>query len=316
MASASNSAKNISRKKGSASNYSPMINLQAVKPESSTVKAETTHELENASLEELEKFWDMASNAQNLPEWTGQTQSEDISSMMEEDLFNIKGNEDALGNLEGTEELQVSQNTSGEAENIANSALSDSATSVLEPIISVVGHTNKVTACALDPNYLILASIGNDRMLLLWDVSQAAASHVPQIHKEEKYFSKNVCAARFLKVTGFFNSTAAQSFLFSENVPVILATCGYDKCVTITKIDCEKPVTGGIKVSSISKATTFSGHQRSVTSVDFCPFAFFTPSHTCGMGFFVASVDTEGELIVWDAWTGQEYLTTKLVCFV
>lgn len=305
MASSSASTKPVSRKKPSNSNNSPMISHQSAKDELTTTTVEN-HEMANASLEELEKFWAMASVAQN--------QSEDITSIMEEDLFNIKGNDDTFGTVEDTKELQVSRNSSVESTNTANHTLSDSVKPVLEPIMSVVGHTNKVTACAVDSNTLILASAGNDRMLLLWDVSQAVSSAVPQIHKEEKYFSKNVCAARFLKVSGVFNGGAADSFLLPENVPVLLATCGYDKCVTITSIDCEKSVSGGTNVSSISKATTFSGHQRSVTSVDFCPQAFLSDNHNCGMDFFVASLDAEGEMIVWNAWTGQDYLTAKLVC--
>lgn len=323
MAGASNAAKPLGRKKASSSSNSPMISRQPVmKQQVGTPGASSdystnaeSHEMANASLEELENFWAMASNAQNLSAWASQSQSEELASMIEEELFDIKGKEDAAEAVNANKELLSNNHTSVDSSLVANAA-NDSPSFALEPVGSLVGHTNKVTACALDRNSLILASIGNDRILLLWDVSQTASSIIPQIHKEERHFVKNVCSARFLKVSGFFNSGATDSFLLSENVPVLLATCGYDKCVTITNIQCEKSLSRNSKILSISKATTFCGHQRSVTSVDFCPYAFFSSNNICGMDFFVGSLDAEGELIIWDAWTGKEFLNTQLVLFL
>lgn len=323
MANPSNIVKPAGRKKPSTASNSPMMSRQPVYNNdvgtpgaSSDYTANTeSHEMANASLEELENFWAMASNAQNLTAWAAQPQSEDLTSMIEEELFDIKGKEEPTEAAKAVKEAHSGNNASVES-SLTTNTTNDSTSLALGHVGSLVGHTNKVTACALDRNSLILASIGNDRMLLLWDVSQTTSSVIPQIHKEEKHFSKNVCSARFLKVTGFFNSGATDAFLLSENVPVLLATCGYDKCVTITNIQCEKSVPGISKVSSISKATTFCGHQRSVTSVDFCPYAFFSSNNICGMDFFVGSLDAEGELIIWDAWTGKEFLNTQLVSFL
>ena len=317
LSNATNASKSSPRKKSS--NSSPMISRQPVmKQEVSTPGGSSEYnsnvepsEMSNASLEEIAKFWAMASNTQNLSEWAAQEQSEDLTSMIEGDIFDIKGTGESVGAIGDTKELSSINNVSDTSQ--INNKSSDSNSSILEPVGHLGGHNNKVTACALDSNSLLLASAGNDRKLILWDVSQTNALVVPQVHKEEKHFSKNICSARFLKVTGFFNSNATDSFLLSENVPVLLATCGYDKCVTITNIICEKSPSGSLKVSSTSKATTFSGHQRSVTSVDFCPYAFFSSNNICGMDFFVGSLDVEGDLIIWDTWTGKEYLNTKLV---
>ena len=266
-------------------------------------------EMSTASLEELEKFWDLTSTNQNPSVWTsenGHDNSEDLTSIIDGDIFDMKESftEDR------SEEIAKSAEVTAPSQMITNTEISKNS---LERIHSLEGHTNKVTACAFDKNSLLLASVGNDRNLILWDVSQETNVKVSKLYSVEKHSTKNICSIRFLKIDGFFNSQNSDAFLLSDNIPVLLATGGYDKCVTINLINCEKGRSGSNQVSSVSNILSFSGHQRAVTGRDFCPYAFFSSSGIGGMDFIVASLDEEGNLIIWEAWTGKEYLSIKLV---
>ncbi|ORX63838.1 WD40 repeat-like protein, partial [Basidiobolus meristosporus CBS 931.73] len=81
---------------------------------------------------------------------------------------------------------------------------------------------------------------------------------------------------------------------FSPDDRQLLATSSYDKTVRIWNVGAS---------NKAECVTIFTGHTRSVTAVDFCPIA---GSDSC------CSVDAEGELKVWNIFTGVCEKTVRL----
>jgi WD40 repeat protein len=106
-----------------------------------------------------------------------------------------------------------------------------------------------------------------------------------------------------------------------EEMPVLMATCGYDKNVHVSQIirqsgdqeEEEEQEGSGEEEIKNEHIISFSGHNWSVTGVDFCPLAFpFSNEPEKSLDILIASLDQEGDVFVWNAWSGEKLLSIKL----
>lgn len=189
----------------------------------------------------------------------------------------------------------------------------DSPSLEIEPLTTLKGHVGKVTACAFDKESQVLASVGIDKQLIFWDLSSMSESSpedgVKPMLNIERHSTKNISAIRFLKATHLYGESTEECVDSLSSGPALLATCGYDKVVQVTKLSSASSSSAMEAVSM----TSFGGHQRSVTSVDFCPLAFSAPHKDWKVDYLVSSLDLEGDLFIWNAWTGDQLLSLKMV---
>ncbi|KAK9727775.1 hypothetical protein K7432_001594 [Basidiobolus ranarum] len=169
---------------------------------------------------------------------------------------------DAFGNIDFFSNVGFMGGTENQAEAQPNEQ-------VLQPHAQLAGHTNKVSTCAISNKGNWLASAGHDKKVIIWSIPNKSMKCMLDGHTQQ------ITNARF-----------------TPDDRDLLATASYDKTVRIWSVSSS---------SKIECVTTFSGHTRSVTAVDFCPM-----NDNC------CSVDAEGELKVWNAYTGVCEKTIRL----
>ncbi|RKP09008.1 WD40-repeat-containing domain protein, partial [Thamnocephalis sphaerospora] len=105
---------------------------------------------------------------------------------------------------------------------------------------TLVGHTNKVLACAFSASNRWLASVGHDRKVIIWSANNG------QLLYDLPGHSNQVTSVRF-----------------SPDARDLLATASYDKSVRIWR---------GLGAGTAPEcAIVFSGHTHSVTALDWSP---------------------------------------------
>ncbi|KAK9762294.1 hypothetical protein K7432_012117 [Basidiobolus ranarum] len=197
--------------------------------------------------------------------------------IMDEDFSSFFGNVDS-DNLGIGEDMDVDSfgnmdffSNMGFMGGSDNPVESQSNGQVLQLHAQLAGHTNKVSTCAISSKGDWLASAGHDKKVLIWSIFNKSLAHTLDGHTQQ------ITNARF-----------------SPDDRQLLATASYDKTVRIWNIGSS---------NKVECATTFTGHTRSVTAIDFCPVA---GSNSC------CSVDAEGELKVWNIFTGICEKTIRL----
>jgi WD40 repeat protein len=171
---------------------------------------------------------------------------------------------------------------------------------MIQEVAAPTGHSNKIFSCCMDPFGSVLASAGQDKKIYIWEINGLSDSTQP-VMILDKHTGRITCT-RFLDATVVVGNVNCL-----DSVPMLLASCGNDKTVRITKITGLK--NQGTPLFEEINCFTLP---HIVAGVDFCPMAFNLGTER-EMVYIVASLDCEGTLTMWNVWTRQQYLSIQLV---
>ncbi|KAJ3196850.1 hypothetical protein HK101_007464 [Irineochytrium annulatum] len=210
----------------------------------------------------------------------------------------------------------------------AGSSSSVVAGSVLTPLASAEGNVNKVNACGFDPSGTILASAGLDMKLLVWDTTRVGTGGGAAPLCTIEAHSNQVTHLRFMALSQLVGASATGSNTSQvlKSLPVLVASSSFDKSVKVWDIVAAKrmrdeslgAVDGNVQGGEVyAPITSYTGHKSSVMCVDFCPVGLLGASSGNGrpgsdVTLWCASLDQEGEVNVWDAWTATTIRSIKL----
>jgi len=226
---------------------------------------------------------------------------ENLSSGGPNDPSVVAGNSGVNGDNSANNNGQFKSPRSSPVRGISNTAGSNLESNessgpshpIIQELASLTGHSNKVSTCTISSCGTVMASGGADKKILIWNMAQSNRGSINRLWTLDGH-SQQITNCRFLSLHGLVNGE-----FNCDDMPILLASCGYDKKVRIWNLpevkllknntnnnnnsNNQNPAyTSSSSSSSLVEVdeleapkciTIFDAHAQSVTGVDFCPIA-------------------------------------------